>query len=90
MIRHARDLSADQKAIIEGLLGRRILENEAVSIRAFEPPALSEERKRELAEQLRLYFAQVDAQRMPGSPEEAEEIINEAIRSVRPGYHPHQ
>ena len=67
-----------------------ILEHEAISIRAIEPPALSEERKHELIEQLKKYFAEIDARRMPGSPEEAEDIINEAMKSVRPGYRPHQ
>ena len=90
MIRNAKDLSPDQKAAIESLLGRRILEDEAISVRAIEPPALSDERKHELVEQLKKYFAEVDARRQPGSPEEAEEIINEAMRSVRPGYRSHQ
>jgi hypothetical protein len=90
MIRNAKDLSPDQKAAIESLLGRRVLEDEAISVRAIEPPALSEERKHELAEQLKQYFAEVDARRRPGSAEEADDIINEAMRSVRPGYHPHQ
>jgi hypothetical protein len=90
MICNAKDLSPDQKAVIESLLGRRVLEDEAISIRTIEPPALSDERKHELAEQLKKYFAEVDARRKPGSPEEADEIINEAMRSVRPGYRPHQ
>jgi len=90
MIHNAKDLSPDQKAVIESLLGRRVLENEAVSIRAIEPPALSDERKHELAEQLIKYFAEVDARRKSDSPEEAEEIINEAMKSVRTGYRPHQ
>jgi len=90
MIRHAKDLSPDQKAAIESLLGRRVLEDEAISIRAIEPPALSEERKHELAGQLQEYFSEVDARRMPGSPEEAEDIIDEAMRSVRPGYRSHR
>jgi hypothetical protein len=62
----------------------------AISVRAFEPPALSEERKHELAEQLKKYFADVDTRRQPGSSDEADDIINEAIRTVRPGYLPHQ
>jgi hypothetical protein len=90
MIHKAKDLSADQKAAIESLLGRRILEDEAISIRAIEPPALSNERKQELIEQLKKYFAEVDARRKPGSQEEAEEIINDAMKSVRPGYRPRQ
>lgn len=90
MIRHAKDLSPDQKAAIESLLGRRVLEDEAISIRAIEPPALSEEQKHELSGQLKNYFSEVDALRKPGSPEEAEDIINEAMRTVRPGYRLHR
>jgi hypothetical protein len=89
MIRNAKDLSPDQKAAIESLLGRRLVD-EAVSIRTIDPPALSNEQKHRLAEQLKNYFADVDARRKPGSAEEAEDTINEAMRSVRPGYRPHQ
>ena len=88
MIRNAKDLSPDQKALIEGLLGRRILEDEAVSIRAFEPAIVSDQRRHEIADELRKYFAEVDANRKNVSDEEAEEIINEALRSTRPGYCP--
>ena len=90
MIRNAKDLSADQKAVIEGLLGRRVLENETISIRTIEPPALSDRRRREQAAELRRYFSEVDTRRKSASPEEAEEIVTEAIRSSRPGYRPHR
>ena len=90
MIHSAKDLSADQKTVIEGLLGRRVLEDEEISIRAIHPTALSAERRNELVARLTGYFAEVDARRKPGSEEEAEEILTEAIRSVRPGYRPHQ
>ena len=90
MIHKAKDLSPDQRAAIESLLGRRILEDETISVRVIESPSLSDERKRELVEQLKKYFAEVDARRKPGSSEEAEEIINDAMKSVRPGYRPHQ
>ena len=90
MVCNAKDLSADQKTVIESLLGRRILEDEAISVRAIEAPALSDQRRQELAEELRKYFAEVDARRKPGSAEEAEEILTEAIRSSRLGYRPHQ
>jgi hypothetical protein len=89
MIRNAKDLSPDQKAAIESLLGRRVLEDEAISIRAIEPPALTDQRQEQAAE-LRKYFSEVDAHRKPGSAEDAEEILTEAIRSSRPGYRPHQ
>jgi hypothetical protein len=38
MIRNAKDLSPDQKMAIESLLGRRVQEHKAISIRAIEPP----------------------------------------------------
>jgi hypothetical protein len=61
MIRNAKDLSPDQKTVLESLLGRRILADEAISVRAIEPPALSEHRRLEQFEQLRKYFAEVDS-----------------------------
>ncbi|HXM39941.1 MAG TPA: hypothetical protein VN924_01745 [Bryobacteraceae bacterium] len=70
MIRNAKDLSLDQKAVIEGLLGRRALENAAISVRAIEPPPLSDRRRQEQMAELRKYFSEVDARRKPGSPEE--------------------
>jgi ligand-binding sensor protein len=90
MIRNAKDLSPDQKTAIESLLGRRVLEDEDISVRAIQRPALSDQRRQELLEQLRKYFAEVDARRKPASAEEAEEILTEAIRSTRPGYRPRQ
>jgi hypothetical protein len=90
MIHQAKDLSADQKAVIESLLGRSVREDETVSVRAIEAPDLSGERKQELAASLRQHFAEVDARRKPGSAQEAEDVISEAMRSVRPGYRPRQ
>ena len=90
MIRNAKDLSPDQRAAIESLLGRRVLEDEAISIRAIEPPGLTDQRRQEQAAELRKYFSEVDAHRQPGSGEDADEILTEAIRSSRPGYRPHQ
>ncbi|MGO9895481.1 MAG: hypothetical protein ACLPX8_14880 [Bryobacteraceae bacterium] len=86
MIRDAKDLSPDQKAAIESLLGRRVLEDEAISVRAIQPPALSDQRRLEILGGLEAYFAKVDAQRQPASPEEADAIIDEALRSTRPNY----
>ena len=89
MIHKVKDLSRDQKAVIESLLGRQILEGEAVSVRAFEPPVLSDERRQEIVESLKSYFAQVEAASKSVSAEEAEEAITEAMRSTRPHYTPH-
>jgi hypothetical protein len=89
MIHKAKDLSPEQKVAIESLLGRQVLDDEAISVRAIEPSVLSDQQKHELAEHLRKYFAEVDARRHPGSAEEAEDILTAAIRSNRPGYRPH-
>jgi hypothetical protein len=90
MIHNAKDLSPDQKLLLESLLGRRVLEDEAISVRAIETLALSDERRREIAEELKQYYAKIDAQRKPGSADEVDAILDEAIRSARPSFHPHR
>jgi hypothetical protein len=90
MICNAKDLSPEQKAAIETLLGRRVREDEAVSVRTFEPVTVSHQRRLEIANELRKYFAEVDSAHKPVSEEQAEEVITEAMRSVRPGYRPRQ
>jgi Asp-tRNA(Asn)/Glu-tRNA(Gln) amidotransferase A subunit family amidase len=90
MICNANDLSPDQKSAIEALLGRRIRDGEAVSVRTFEPAIVPRRRKSEIAEELRKYFAEVDASSTPATEDEVEDLITEAMRSVRPGYRPRQ
>ena len=90
MIRDVKDLSPDQKMAVESLLGRPVSEQETVSVQAFEPPAISDQRRQEIAEALRQYFAEVDGKRQPVSAEEAEDIMNEAMRHTRPDYRPRQ
>ena len=90
MIHKAKDLSPGQKDLIESLVGRPVMEDESVSVCTFEAPKVSDERQEEIANELRRYFAEVDASRQPISPDEAGEIITAAIRSTRPGYRPHK
>jgi hypothetical protein len=71
-------------------LGRRVQAGEAVSVRTFVPVSVSHQRRLEIPDELRKYFAEVDASRKPVSEEEAEEVITEAIQSVRPGYRLHR
>jgi len=52
MIRNAKDLSLDQKAVIENLLCRPVLDHETISIRAIAPPILPAGRRRALAAEL--------------------------------------
>ncbi len=83
MICNASDLSPDQKVSLETLLGRPVQDGEAVSVRTFEPATVTHERKLEIANDLRKYFAEVDAARKPVSEAEAEDILTEAMRSGR-------
>lgn len=93
MPHHVKDLSPDQRRTVEDLLGRPVADDESVSIKSIQPskiipPRLSPEERKEAFEQLRRYFAKVDAQRRPVSEAEEEEIINEALRSTRPHCRP--
>jgi L-lactate utilization protein LutC len=90
MIRDVKDLSPGQKLAVESLLGRPVSEQETVSVQAFQPPAISDQRRQEIVGALRQYFSEVDAKRQPVSAQEADDIINEAMRNSRPGYRPHQ
>jgi len=83
MIRDVKDLSPDQKIAVESLLGRPVSEQETVSVQAFQPPAISDQRRQEIVGALRQYFAEVDAKRQPVSAREADDIINEAMRESR-------
>ena len=72
---------------MEQLLGRPLDDNEAISVRAYQPKeGPTVEQQRAIADELRLYFARIDerAKHLPNS--EQEEILDEAIKSVRPGY----
>ncbi len=84
-----KDLSPDQKIAVETLLGRPVSEQEIVSVQALRPLATSDQR-RQMVEALLQYFAEVDVKRQPVSAEEADDIINEAMRNSRRGYRPHQ
>jgi len=89
MIHKAKDLSPQQRLALESLLGRAISEQEEISIRTLQPPqGVSPERRHEILEALRSHFSRIDAQREPVPPEQADDMINEALRSTRPGYRP--
>jgi hypothetical protein len=83
----ARTLSPLVRTALEQLLGRTLGDDEAISVRAYQPhEAPSSEQQRAIAGELRQHFARID-EKSKGIPEsEQEEILDEAIRSVRPGY----
>jgi hypothetical protein len=83
MIRHVKDLSPEQKMAVENLLGGPVSEQETVSVHAFQPPAISDQRRQKIVGALRQYFAEVDAKRQPVSAREADDIIDGAMRDSR-------
>lgn len=89
MIHKAKDLSQEEKLALERLLGQAISDQEEISVRLLKPtPEVSPERRRQILDGLRSYFSEVDSQRKQASAEEADEILNEALRSTRPNYRP--
>jgi len=82
-----RTLAATVRSVLEQLLGRALSDNEAISVRAYQPhEAPLTEQQRAIAEELRRYFAKIDERTKDIPESEQEEIVDEAIRSVRPGY----
>ena len=57
LICQAKDLSPDQKVVIEAILGRTILEEEQITVRATLPAPLADERRAEALRGLETYFA---------------------------------
>jgi hypothetical protein len=86
MIQQVKDLSPEQRAAAELLLGRPLEERESISVQAFESASVSERRRREVSEELRKLFAEVDLNLRPSTGDQADEIFTEAMRSCRPGY----
>lgn len=87
MIHKAKDLSPSQKSAVESLLGRPVAAQESISVRALpQTREVSPERRDEIIQRMNQHFSQVDAQRREASPEEAADVLDEALRSARPGY----
>ena len=84
MLYHVKDLSPDQRLVVEALLGRAVSDEEAVSVRAVAPTAIvestfSNEQRRRALEGLKVYFDKADSRRKPVTEAEEEAIITEAI-----------
>lgn len=89
MTQSVKNLSAEQKLAIESLLGRRVSDDEQISVRAFSSPVgVSKDERAAAIDWLNRYFAEVDARRQQVSDEEEDAIIDEALRSVRPSFRP--
>jgi hypothetical protein len=81
----ATELSPAQRSAIEELLGRALEESETVGLRVFPDSARVEQARKALLEWLQI---RQSASEQSSEDEIGEEIITEAMRSVRPGYRP--
>lgn len=88
MILNADALSPAQKSAIEQILGRQILEAEAISVRAFAPLPIDLPERQNAMEKLRGFLMENDRPCAGVSDEEAEAALLEALRSERPDYTP--
>ena len=91
MLYHVKDLSPEQRHAAEILLGYSVSEDEAVSIKSLDPSAiiastLSAEERIAALRALNQRFAATPGPAV--SAEEEEEVVTEAMRSVRPNYRP--
>jgi hypothetical protein len=85
----AKALPPPVRSVLEELLGRALDDSETISVRAYQPheaPLLDQQQAS--VRDLRQHFAQIDAKSKDIPESEQDEIIDEAIRSVRPGYRP--
>ena len=87
LIHRASELRIETRAALEAELGRSLQDDEEVSIMAFVPRAApTGEARREAGRNLQDHFNRIDQKLKGASPEETEEALDEALRSVRPGY----
>ena len=88
-IQKAEDLSAAVKSALESLLGRPLEADEEISVMAFRPhEALQGPVRDQLARQLNQQMDAMAERAKDASDHELDEILNDAMRSARPGYHP--
>jgi hypothetical protein len=86
MIIESAELTAQQKAAIEEILGRPLLDRESISVSTISVPTTAE---RQVAREKLINFLNDPGRPRPAvSEEELDEAITEAMRTVRPSYRP--
>jgi hypothetical protein len=87
LIHKAAELRPQTRAAVEAELGRSLGDDEEVSIMAFVPHEAPEGTAgQNAARQLTEHLARVDQKLQRAPKQEIEEMLDEALRSVRPGY----
>ena len=91
LVHRASELKIETRAALEAELGRSLQDDEEVSIMTFAPPiAPTGESRRKAGRNLQDHLDRIDQKLKGAAPEESEEALDEAIRSVRPGYREHE
>jgi len=89
LIPRASNLRPQTRAALEAELGRALRDDEEVRILASPPPtALTEEERRQAWERLDQSLQTIENRLKDIPVDEYEQILLEAIRSVRPNYQP--
>jgi hypothetical protein len=88
-IRKAEDLSESVKAALESLLGRTLEADEEISIMVDRPHNLLRDPIRDrLVQSLNEQMNALTGRVKDASDDELDEILDEGMRSARPGYRP--
>lgn len=83
----AKQLTPVVREAVEQLLGRTLRDDEEISVRAYEPhEAPSQAVQNSIAEELGRLLQEVDRKSDRIDPSDREELLDDAIRSVRPAY----
>jgi hypothetical protein len=87
LIHKASELRPQTRAALEAELGRRLQDNEQVSIMVFVPhEAPTGKARREAGHRLEEHLNRIDEKTKTVPEAEMEAALDEALRSVRPGY----
>jgi L-lactate utilization protein LutC len=87
LIHKASELRPKTRAALEAELGRRLQDNAQVSTMVFVPhEAPTGKARREAGRRLKEHLNRVDARPKTAPETEMEAALDEALRSVRPGY----
>jgi hypothetical protein len=91
LIHRADELKPQTRAAVEAELGRRLADDEDVSIMAFALHSAPSGEERDAARQgLETYLKRADSQRADLPEGDAEEALGEALQNARPGYRERQ
>ena len=81
------DLTAEEKAVVEKLVGRPLAEDEVVNVRAFRTrPAPAGRAKKEAVRALKAQLDRMAERVKDVPPEELDAVLDEALKHARPSY----